>query len=49
MSRIGKLPIAVPSGVEIEIDGQTVTVNGPKGTLSHTVREPITVTRAENG
>jgi large subunit ribosomal protein L6 len=49
MSRIGKLPIAVPSGVEIEIDGQTVTVNGPKGTLSHTVREPITVTRADNG
>ena len=34
MSRIGKLPIAVPSGVDVAIDGQTVTVKGPKGTLS---------------
>jgi large subunit ribosomal protein L6 len=43
MSRIGKLPIPVPSGVDIAIDGQLVTVKGPKGTLSHTVAEPITV------
>jgi large subunit ribosomal protein L6 len=43
MSRIGKLPVPVPSGVDVRIDGQQVTVNGPKGTLSHTVAEPITV------
>ncbi|GAA1878241.1 50S ribosomal protein L6 [Pseudonocardia ailaonensis] len=43
MSRIGKLPITVPSGVDVTIDGRTVTVKGPKGTLSHTVIEPITV------
>jgi len=43
MSRIGKLPVPVPSGVDIAIDGQTVTVKGPKGTLSHVVAEPITV------
>jgi large subunit ribosomal protein L6 len=44
MSRIGKLPIPVPSGVDITIDGAEVTVKGPKGTLSHTVPEPITAT-----
>jgi large subunit ribosomal protein L6 len=49
MSRIGKLPVAVPSGVDITIDGQSVTVKGPKGTLSHVVAEPITVNRAEDG
>jgi len=49
MSRIGKRPIAVPSGVEVTIDGQDVTVKGPKGTLSHTVIEPIIVERAEDG
>ncbi|GAA4547976.1 50S ribosomal protein L6 [Pseudonocardia xishanensis] len=43
MSRIGKLPITVPSGVDVKIDGRTVTVKGPKGTLSHTVIAPITV------
>jgi large subunit ribosomal protein L6 len=43
MSRIGKLPIQVPSGVEVSIDGQQITVKGPKGTLSHTVVSPITV------
>jgi large subunit ribosomal protein L6 len=43
MSRIGKLPVPVPSGVDVTIDGQNVTVKGPKGTLSHTVAEPITV------
>ena len=48
MSRIGKLPIPVPSGVDVQIEGataSTVTVKGPKGTLSHTVAEPITVER----
>ncbi|OUZ08526.1 50S ribosomal protein L6 [Aeromicrobium sp. PE09-221] len=49
MSRIGKLPVPVPSGVDVTIDGQTVTVKGPKGQLSHTVAEPITVSRAEDG
>ena len=43
MSRIGKLPVPVPSGVDIAIDGSVVTVKGPKGTLSHTVAAPITV------
>lgn len=49
MSRIGKLPVAVPSGVEVTIDGQHITVKGPKGTLEHTVSEPITVERGEDG
>jgi large subunit ribosomal protein L6 len=43
MSRIGRLPVPVPSGVEVTLNGQEVTVKGPKGTLSHTVIEPITV------
>src|SRR5690606_28514681 len=49
MSRTGKLPVTVPSGVEVTIDGQDVTVKGPKGTLSHTVAEPITVDRDDEG
>jgi large subunit ribosomal protein L6 len=49
MSRIGKLPVTVPSGVDVSIDGRTVTVKGPKGTLSHTVIEPITVERDGDG
>ena len=49
MSRIGKLPITVPSGVDVTIDGQTITVKGPKGELSHTVAEPIRVARDEDG
>ena len=48
MSRIGRLPVPVPSGVEVTLDGPNVTVKGPKGTLSHTVIEPITVEQ-ENG
>jgi len=43
MSRIGKAPITVPSGVDVAVEGQQVTVKGPKGTLSHTVDEPIRV------
>lgn len=43
MSRIGRLPIPVPAGVKAEINGQDVTVTGPKGTLSLTVSEPIVV------
>ena len=49
MSRIGRLPITVPAGVEVTIEGADVTVKGPKGTLSHTVPAPITVQRAEDG
>jgi large subunit ribosomal protein L6 len=49
MSRIGKLPIEVPSGVDVAIDDQLVTVKGPKGTLSHSVASPITVQRADGG
>jgi large subunit ribosomal protein L6 len=49
MSRIGKLPIPVPSGVEVSLDNRAVTVKGPKGTLSHTVAAPITVDRDDDG
>jgi large subunit ribosomal protein L6 len=49
MSRIGKLPIKVPSGVDVAIEDRVVTVKGPKGTLSHTVAEPISVARDEDG
>ena len=49
MSRIGKQPIPVPAGVEVSIEGRTVTVQGPRGTLAHTVAEPIMVDRAEDG
>jgi large subunit ribosomal protein L6 len=49
MSRIGRLPIPVPAGVEVSIDGSDVTVKGPKGTLSHTVVNPISVEKAEDG
>ncbi len=49
MSRIGRLPIPVPSGVDVKLDGRFVTVAGPKGTLTHTVAEPIEITRAEDG
>jgi large subunit ribosomal protein L6 len=49
MSRIGRKPIPVPVGVDIAIDGQTVRVKGPKGELSHTVAEPITVERGDDG
>jgi large subunit ribosomal protein L6 len=49
MSRIGKLPITVPSGVDVAVDDSVVTVKGPKGTLSHSVAAPITVARGEDG
>ncbi|GAB3771113.1 large subunit ribosomal protein L6 [Nocardioides ginsengisegetis] len=49
MSRIGKLPIPVPSGVDVAIAESLVTVKGPKGTLSHSVAEPITVEKGEDG
>jgi large subunit ribosomal protein L6 len=49
MSRIGKMPVTVPSEVDVAIEGQVVTVKGPKGTLSHRVAAPITVAKGENG
>jgi large subunit ribosomal protein L6 len=49
MSRIGRMPVVVPSGVEVAIDGSLVTVKGPKGTLSHTVVTPIKVEHADGG
>ncbi|NYF97618.1 50S ribosomal protein L6 [Janibacter cremeus] len=49
MSRIGRLPVAIPSGVDVTIDGQTVTVKGPKGELRTSVTEPITVAQTEDG
>jgi large subunit ribosomal protein L6 len=45
MSRIGKLPVPVPSGVDVTVDGPLVTVTGPRGTLSHRLAEPITISR----
>lgn len=49
MSRIGKLPITVPAGVDVTIDGQDVTVKGPKGTLELTIATPITIGRNDEG
>jgi large subunit ribosomal protein L6 len=49
MSRIGKQPILIPSGVEVSIDGQQVSVKGPKGVLDLQVAEPIVVARNEDG
>jgi large subunit ribosomal protein L6 len=48
MSRIGKLPIAVPGGVDVVIDGREVTVKGPKGSLSHSIAAPISIQREED-
>ncbi|OYN87573.1 50S ribosomal protein L6 [Parenemella sanctibonifatiensis] len=47
MSRIGKLPIAIPSGVEVTVNGQDVQVKGPKGQLSHTVPTPLTIAKED--
>ncbi len=49
MSRIGRKPIEVPAGVDVTIDGRTVQVKGPKGQLQHTLAEPITAERGEDG
>lgn len=49
MSRIGKIPVAVPAGVDVNIDGQDVAVKGPKGSLSLTVSEPISIAKGEDG
>jgi large subunit ribosomal protein L6 len=47
MSRIGRMPVVVPSGVDVTISGQEVTVRGPKGVLSLEVAEPIAVAQAD--
>ncbi|WP_019146757.1 50S ribosomal protein L6 [Timonella senegalensis] len=49
MSRIGKLPIPVPAGVDVTISGALVTIKGAKGTLEHVVPAPIEVAREEDG
>jgi large subunit ribosomal protein L6 len=48
MSRIGRLPIAVPSGVDVSIDGRTLTVKGPKGSLTRELHPDITVSRQDD-
>jgi len=48
MSRIGKLPIEIPQGVEVKIEGQTVTAKGPKGTETVEVRPELTVKIEDN-
>ena len=45
MSRIGRSPITVPSGVEVSIAGSAVTVKGPKGSLTHVIAEPISISQ----
>jgi large subunit ribosomal protein L6 len=47
MSRIGRLPITVPSGVDVTIDGRNVTVTGPKGSLSRSLHPDMTVSRED--
>ena len=48
MSRIGKKPIEIPSGVEVKIEGNVITAKGPKGTESVTFREEVKVSVADN-
>lgn len=48
MSRIGKKPISLPAGVKVTVDGNTVTVQGSKGTLTQTLPEEITITQEDN-
>ena len=47
MSRIGKKPVAIPNGVTVTIDGQTVTVKGPKGQLAWTLADEVTASQAD--
>ncbi len=48
MSRIGRLPVPIPAGVDVAIDGRAVTVKGPKGTLALSVAEPIAVVQEDS-
>src|SRR5256884_7783714 len=47
MSRIGRLPVTIPSGVDVKIDGRTVTVKGPKGQLSRTFHPNVNIARED--
>ena len=49
MSRIGRVPVPVPTGVDVTINGAIVHVKGPKGSLTHIIPSPITVTRDDSG
>jgi len=49
MSRIGKIPVIIPTGVEVTLDGQDVTVKGPRGQLAHKIAAPITIKRDDDG
>ncbi len=49
MSRIGRLPIPVPTGVDVTINGREVVVKGPKGTLSHNLAAPIEIAKSDDG
>ncbi|MGI6031809.1 MAG: 50S ribosomal protein L6 [Coriobacteriales bacterium] len=49
MSRIGKLPVPVPAGVEVKIDGTTVTVKGPKGELTQSFNSNMKISQGEDG
>ncbi|XWN33967.1 MAG: 50S ribosomal protein L6 [Devosia sp.] len=49
MSRIGKLAVPIPKGVTAKVDGQTVSVKGPKGELSFTIPDLVTVKETEDG
>ena len=49
MSRIGKKPVAMPSGVSANVEGQTLTVKGPKGTLSMALLDDLVSTKIEDG
>jgi large subunit ribosomal protein L6 len=47
MSRIGRLPVTIPSGVKVDVDGRQVTVQGPKGQLQYTAPAPIDIVRED--
>ncbi|MBB1483733.1 50S ribosomal protein L6 [Tessaracoccus sp. MC1865] len=49
MSRIGRMPITIPSGVDVKLDGRQVDVKGPKGSLSLTISEPLSVDKTDEG
>ena len=48
MSRIGKKPVELPSGVSATVSGQTIEVKGPKGTLNFSATDDVTITMADN-